>query len=111
MHAEPLSFGARFSVHLWSAALQGEWQPAFAVVNYAGLSLYSWSVQPELLCHFGFGGFRPVGAMAAESTAAEEAPQRLCSGRPLLLGWQTVEHVPARDGSRVGKWRHTKRAR
>lgn len=97
MQAEPLSFGARFSVHLWSASLEDALQPVFAVINYAGLFLYSWSATPEMLCHFSFS-FR---LKASESTR-------------LLLGWQRVQHTSeqARIGSgganEEGEGGHTK---
>ena len=75
MRAEPLSFGARFSVQLWSASLEDAMQPVLAIVNYSGLHLYSWGVEPRLLCHFGF---------------VVEPRKRL------VLGWQTFEHASDR---------------
>ena len=72
MQAEPLSFGWRYSVYLWSAWLETSMQPAIAVVNYSGLHLYSWNIKPELLCHFGF---------------------RVEPHRRGILGWQCFQHT------------------
>ena len=70
---EPLAFGTPYSVQLWASRLVSRVTLCVvAVVNSAGLHIYSGGATPKLLCRFEFD-------LDAER---------------VLLGWQTFEHRP-----------------